>query len=126
MPSSAASPGPSGSALTPTQTQTSSSTSARSRASSELMDPRRRLFSSSPEEGDEPAEVDVNSSSGDEDGLNKASKRPDLTKSLAACQQMEDKEFENLMSELRILANKVLQEDEWRFRSSDDILGFHD
>ena len=70
-------------------------------------------------------EVDA-SSSGDEDGVAKTTKKPDIGRSLAACQAAEDKEFDNLMSELRVLAAKVLRDEEWKFKSSDEILGFRD
>lgn len=37
-----------------------------------------------------------------------------------------DEEFQDLMDALREDAEKILREDEWRYRSSDEILGFKD
>ncbi|XP_055345557.1 uncharacterized protein LOC129593328 [Paramacrobiotus metropolitanus] len=41
-------------------------------------------------------------------------------------QNASDEEFAQLMQELRATAQRVLMEDDWMFRSSDDILGFSD
>ncbi|XP_055329048.1 uncharacterized protein LOC129581817 [Paramacrobiotus metropolitanus] len=49
-----------------------------------------------------------------------------IAMSTAAVAEVLDEEFQTLMVELRKTAERVLREDEWKFRSSDDILGFKD
>lgn len=87
------------------------------------MEPRRRLFS--PSDDIEQNDVDAVSSSGEDDGASKL-KKADVGRTFAACQMAQEKEFETLMAELRVLAAKILREDEWMFKSSDEILGFRD
>ncbi|OQV21101.1 hypothetical protein BV898_04865 [Hypsibius exemplaris] len=106
----------------------SSARDSTARTSPELSIMPRRLFSS-PDTADKDA--DAASYSSDPEEIESRMKRPGpmgrvLPPTAADVAAMDEKEYLNLMAELRATADKILREDEWKFRSSDLILGFRD
>lgn len=91
------------------------------RTSPELLP--RRLFSSSDDE--EEFSMSYGGSSVDISPP-LSMKKPGLGGTATAVEPcaMDDVTFKELLEELRIMAKKTLDEDEWKYRPADEILGF--
>ena len=96
-----------------------------SRSSPDVFTQPRRLFLS-PDVDDD---GDTSSEVCDTDNTAALMRRPGQVgpippPTMDKCDTIDDKEYQNLMAELRATAERVLREDDWKYRPSEEILGF--